>query len=493
MDPLVDRGEYAGLANCSYLNQASLGLIPRVSLEASTRFLTDVAQHGNLRLSDQAEAGILDSLRAAAAELFGAPVASVAVVGGASEGLGQLAGLLSGPDGEVILVPSDFPSVTYPWLAAHERSGMRIRWVPDVATKDLTQSIVDAISERTTVVCVSAVQFSTGTQVDVAALVARARSAGARVVVDVTQMAGAVPVTMSAWGADALVCSGYKWLSAPGGAALLAVTEDLAAVTPLIVGWKGSATPFDFKPQELSLAMDARRFELSTMSYSAASGLLASIKLLSGVGLKSIREHADRLAESLVQRVAPLGWTPYRPLGDRSASGHIVSLRHPTAAVEEVQAALADDTGSSPAHASAASGSRSTSTTAKTTYEPCPRRLSRSAANGRRSRRRSLLSPWVLRSVGVSRGALRGALVQEPTTGNAWQVGSRSRCPASRATWTRPTAPCSPDCEPRSAEHAELATGAGGLTSVGHPELGQDRGHMVVRGLRRDVEPAGQL
>ena len=76
MDPLIDRREYAGLANCTYLNQESLGLIPRVSLEASTRFLTDIAQYGNLRLSDQAEAEILDSLRAAAAELLGAPVAS---------------------------------------------------------------------------------------------------------------------------------------------------------------------------------------------------------------------------------------------------------------------------------------------------------------------------------------------------------------------------------------------------------------------------------
>jgi selenocysteine lyase/cysteine desulfurase len=250
---------------------------------------------------------------------------------------------LSGPDGEVVLVPSDFPSVTYPWLAAQARSGMRIRWVPDVADENLTQSVVDAISERTTVVCVSAVQFSTGTRVDVAALVARARDAGARVVVDVTQMAGAVPVTMRAWGADAVVCSGYKWLSAPGGVALLAVSEDLAARIPAVVGWKGSATPFEFTPQELSLARDARRFELSTMSYSAASGLLASITLLTGIGLTAIREHADRLADSLVQRVAPLGWTPYRPLSDQSASGHILSLRHPTAAVEEVQAALADE------------------------------------------------------------------------------------------------------------------------------------------------------
>src|SRR5262249_12760272 len=87
--------------------------------------------------------------------------------------------------------------------------------------------------------CVSAVQFATGTLVDVAALVARARSVGARVVVDVTQMAGAVPVAMSEWGADALVCSGYKWLSAPGGVALLAITDDLAAAIPPLVGREG--------------------------------------------------------------------------------------------------------------------------------------------------------------------------------------------------------------------------------------------------------------
>jgi len=143
MDPLIDPRRYSALSECIYLNQASLGLIPRTSLEASVRFLTEVAQHGNLRLSDQDEARVLDALRTAAAGLLGAPVASVAVVGGASEGLGQLAAMLSGPDGEVILVPSDFPSVTCPWLAAREHSGMRIRWVPDAAAEDLTLSLLD--------------------------------------------------------------------------------------------------------------------------------------------------------------------------------------------------------------------------------------------------------------------------------------------------------------------------------------------------------------
>jgi selenocysteine lyase/cysteine desulfurase len=342
MDALIDPGEYEALAYCTYLNQASLGLIPRASVEASVRFLTEVAQHGNLRLTDQAEATVLDGLRTAARELLGAPMASIAVVGGASEGLGQLAALLSSAGGEVVLVASDFPSVTYPWLAARDRLGMRIRWVRDAPDRDLTLSLCDAISERTTVVCVSAVQFATGSQVDVAGLVARARDADARVVVDVTQLAGAAPVTMAQWGVDALVCSGYKWLSAPAGVALLAMTENLAAATPVIVGWKGSATPFDFTPQDLSLATDARRFELSTLSYSAAMGLLTSINLLTGIGLTAISEHASQLAAELAEWAAPLGWTPYRVPGDRSASGHIVSLRHPAATADEVQAALAN-------------------------------------------------------------------------------------------------------------------------------------------------------
>ena len=282
----------------------------------------------------------MDGLQTAAAGLLGAPVASVAVVGGASEGLGQLAGLLSSAGGEVVLVASDFPSVTYPWLAARDRLGMRIRWVTDTPDHDLTLALGDAISEQTTVVCVSAVQFATGSQVDAAALAVCARDAGARVVVDVTQMAGATPVAMARWGVDALVCSGYKWLSAPAGVALLAVTEDLAAATPVIVGWKGSATPFDFTPQELSLAADARRFELSTMSYSAAMGLLTSINLLTGIGLTAISEHASALAAELAEQTAPLGWAPYRAPGSRAASGHIVSLGHPAAVADEVQAAL---------------------------------------------------------------------------------------------------------------------------------------------------------
>jgi len=340
---LIPRSEYAALDDVTYLNQASLGLVPRRSMEAIVGFLTDVGQHGNVRLSDDAEERILDDLRRAAAGLLDAPLESVAVVGGASEALGQVGSLLAEPGGEVVLVSSEFPSVTYPWLRARNALGMTISWVEDEPGRDLTSTILDAVRPGTTVVCFSAVQYATGSLVDVPSVVRRARGIGASTVVDVTQMAGAMPVSMREWGADALVSSGYKWLSSHGGVGLLAAGEELLRETPAIVGWKGKDRPFEFEPTVLALAPDARRFELSTIAYASAAGLRTSIDLLTGVGLDAIERHAESLARELGAAVAPHGWTAFREPGTPAACSHIVSLRHPGLDPVAVQRRLAHE------------------------------------------------------------------------------------------------------------------------------------------------------
>ena len=325
---LVPRDSYAALDRCTYLNQASLGLIPVPTIDVMDAFLRQTAQFGNLYLSDDQEAAILDGVRSAGAEVLGASSGSVAIVGSASEGLSQVTSLLEPEHGTVLLVGSDFPSVTYPWLAAAERRGISLRFVEDRTDRDLTQDLVDAIDPTTVVVAFSAVQYATGTRIDAGRVAERAHEVGASVVVDATQLAGAAVVDTTGWGADALVTSGYKWLSAHGGVALLALAPDLVDRVPALVGWKGSHDPFVFDPLRLRLAEDARRFELSTMSYVSALGLESSIAMLSSLGFERIDRHARRLATYLVDRVAELGWLPFRPLSDPSATSHIVSLRH---------------------------------------------------------------------------------------------------------------------------------------------------------------------
>jgi cysteine desulfurase / selenocysteine lyase len=325
---LVPRDRYAALERCTYLNQASLGLIPVPAIEAMGAFLNETAQFGNLYLSDDQEAAILDGVRSAGAEVLGTSPDAVAVVAGASEGLGQVTSLLEREQGTVLLVGSDFPSVTYPWLAAAERREISLRFVEDRADRDLTHDLVDAIDRTTAVVAFSVVQYATGSRVDAVRVAERAHEVGARVVVDATQLAGAGVVDTAGWGADALVTSGYKWLSTHGGVALLALAPDLVNRLPGLVGWMGARDPFDFDPMMLRLADDARRFMLSTMSYVSAIGLRSSIAMLSSVGFERIDEHARRLATYLVDRVSELGWRPFRLLSDPSAASHIVSLRH---------------------------------------------------------------------------------------------------------------------------------------------------------------------
>ena len=325
---LVPRDRYAALERCTYLNQASIGLIPEPTIDAMESFLKETAQFGNLYLNDDQEAAILDGVRSAGAEVLGTSSETVAVVSGASEGLGQVTSLLELDQGTVLLVGSDFPSVTYPWLAAAQRGGITLQFIDDRAERDLTQDLVEAIDPGTVVVAFSVVQFATGTRVDAGRVAERAHEVGARVVVDATQLAGAGVVETIGWGADALVTSGYKWLSSHGGVALLALAPDLVLRLPRLIGWMGAQHPFDLDPLTLRLADDARRFELSTMSYVSAIGLESSIAMLSSLGFERIDRHARRLATHLVDRVAELGWRPFRAPSDPSAAPHIVSLRH---------------------------------------------------------------------------------------------------------------------------------------------------------------------
>ena len=203
---LLPRADYRTLETSVYLNQASLGLIGRPAVETMHTFLDEVAQHGNRFMSDQEEVAYSAALRASGASVLGADVEMVAIVGGASELLGQLPFLLAPKRGSrVVAVATDFPAVTRPWLRLAARGDCELCFVADVPTVDLTNSLLDALDERTSVLAVGQVQYSTGTSIDVPRLREATRAIGASLVVDASQAAGALAVDATAWEAEAVV------------------------------------------------------------------------------------------------------------------------------------------------------------------------------------------------------------------------------------------------------------------------------------------------
>jgi len=338
---LFDRLVYPSLGQSVYLNQASIGLIGQPAVAAMHTFIDDVARHGNLYMSDSDEVEYCEKLRERAARLLHCDSAHVAIVAGASEILGQLALLLQPRLNSTILaVSSDFPAITRPWLRLATLKDHRVHFVEDQPTCNLTDTLIEAIDENTAVVAVSSVQYATGTIVDISRLRRSTAQVGARLIVDATQAAGAMPVDAAAWDADAVVASGYKWLGGHGGVALAIMSPLLLDQIPPLPGWMGASDPFGFDATSVSLANDARRYTQSTMSYASMAGLTVAVEQLLSLGEARIEAHARKLAAMLISDASKYGWQPFRSLDDPAASSHIISLGHPRESAEAVVESL---------------------------------------------------------------------------------------------------------------------------------------------------------
>ena len=238
MTALIPRSHYASLADSVYLNQASLGLLGQNAVKAMHRFVDDVARHGNLNMSDADEVRFFDQLRERAARLFRADSDRIAILSSASELLGQIPLLVQPIAGRKILVVStDFPAVTRPWLRMAAGGECQMQFVEDDPERDLTTDLIEALDQQTALIAVSCVQYATGTQLDVPRLRSAANQAGAQLVIDATQAAGALPMDAAGWDADVVVSSGYKWLGGHGGVALAVMAPSLLERMPPLPGY----------------------------------------------------------------------------------------------------------------------------------------------------------------------------------------------------------------------------------------------------------------
>lgn len=343
-ETVLPRADYPALADIAYLNQASLGMMGQPAVMALQSFVERVGRHGNLFMSDADEVSYYESLREQGALILGTAARQVAILGGASELFGQLPFLWPvEPDQNIVLLSSDFPAITRPWLRMQQAGGCQLRFIDDDPDKDLTESLCAAIDSRTAALAVSYVQYTTGRRIDPTRLRAATAAVGAKLAIDVTQAAGAIPIAASQWQADVVISSGYKWLGSHGGVALAMLAPDLLTLTPASPGWMGATDPFHFEPTRLDLAPGARRFTQSTMSYGSLAALTASIQQLLHAGMDRIAAHADGLAQQLVGGLSESAWRPYIPLSDPSASSHIISLGAPGTDVVGVVRRLHDE------------------------------------------------------------------------------------------------------------------------------------------------------
>lgn len=269
-----------------YLNTASVGVPPRVGVEAMLGAIEDW-RLGNAE--PPSYDAYVERARAAFAEMARVTPDRVAVGSTASAFAGLVASQLT-PGSEVLGVEGDFTSILFPFMAQETR-GVRVRSVP-------LERLADEVTRQTTLVAVSSVQSADGRLADLDAVTEACARVGAHTMIDATQSCGWLPLDGSRF--DYVVCHAYKWLPCSRGVSFMAISQERRdALIPHNAGWYAGADIWNsIYGAPLRLSSDARGLDISP-AWLSWVGAAPTLELFVEVGIDNIHAHNVGLANQL--------------------------------------------------------------------------------------------------------------------------------------------------------------------------------------------------
>lgn len=327
MDSLLSwRAEFPILETCTYLVSHSLGAMPA----RTERYLAQFSREWGTRGVRAWHEGWWEIGRVTGdllAPTIGAAPGTISMHQNATVAQSIVASCLSyeTPRRQIVVQDLDFPSNHY-LFHGFERYGAQIVTVPsDDGVRGRIDRVVDAIDERTALVNLSLVLFRSAHLQDVAPVIEKAHRVGARVVLDLYQAAGAVPVDVTALGTDFAVGGSVKWLCGGPGAGYLYVRPDLMPLLrPAVVGWAGHAQPFQFSAGPIDYAEGLERFQSGTPNVPSLYSARAGYEIVAEIGVPAIREKSLRLTRRLMDAAQARGWRLNTPVDDDERGASVV-------------------------------------------------------------------------------------------------------------------------------------------------------------------------
>src|SRR5512139_2239783 len=230
------RAEFPITSHLTHFNHAGVSPVSRRVAAAVSAFITeatciDAAAQRRWELRTEA-------VRAGFARLVGARPDEIAFVKNTSEGLSLIAAGLDWRAGDnVIAVDGEYPSNVYPWFGLR-RWGVETRMVRPVQGRVRVEDVEALVDQRTRVVAVSFVDWSSGARTDLQAIGAFCRGRDVLFCVDGIQGVGAIPLDVEREQIDCLAVGGHKWLLAPEGCGCLFISHRVIdRVQSVLHGW----------------------------------------------------------------------------------------------------------------------------------------------------------------------------------------------------------------------------------------------------------------
>ncbi len=280
-----------------YLDSAATTLEKPASVAKAVAYaITHYASPGRGGHSAAAKAGdVLFRCRERAAQLFDTEDPDqVVLTSNATHGLNIAIRTLVRPYSTVLISGYEHNAVT---RALHA--------IPNVKLKIAASEVFDAeaayeafreqMTDRVDVVICNHVSNVFGYIQPIDRIAELCRNHGKPLIVDASQSAGMLPVSLKEWGAAFVAMPGHKGLYGPQGTGLLLCGSD---AMPLLYGGTGSSSIRQEMPEFLP-----DRLEAGTQNVCGAAGLLAGMDFVVKRSIAQIGKHEQKLSRYLASRL----------------------------------------------------------------------------------------------------------------------------------------------------------------------------------------------
>jgi len=324
------RSEFPILERTTYLISNSLGAMPRAVYDAMKGYADTWATRG-VRAWEERWWMLAAEVGDEIGTLMNAAKGSVSTHQNVTTCQAIVASCFdfSGKRNQVVYSDMNFPSVMYFW-EAQRAHGAQARMVKtDDGITVPTERLLDAITDETLLVPISHVIFRSSYINDAKAIIEKAHKVGARVVLDIFQSLGTLPVDVGVLDVD-FACGGVlKWLCGGPGVGYLYVRPDLGKkLEPKFTGWTAHQNPFGFEIGPIRYTDPPYRFMNGTPHIPSLEAARPGLKIIAEVGIERIREKSKRQTARLIELADQHDWRVNTPR-DPEKRGGTVSINMP--------------------------------------------------------------------------------------------------------------------------------------------------------------------
>ncbi len=306
------RREFPATEHFVYLDIARKAILPQLVEDAMREWFADI----NERVGEAAfSMSVVEQTRDVVAEVFGARRDEIAFIKNTSEGLNIVARGFPWKAGDNVVISTlEHENNTFPWRHAAAPHGIEVRIAtPDAQGRVTPDCYREVVDDRTRVLAATWVTYACGCRADLRELAAFCKERGIKLVIDGIQAVGTLADRLDGLGADVIVAGGHKSQFSLAGAGFMYAAPEMIDMLRPPYAAKFSFTSNDRTQPELTLAVDAHRFEYGNPNFLGRWVQRRSAEFIRAIGLANIEARVRDLTTRLIDDAERRGLTIRTP------------------------------------------------------------------------------------------------------------------------------------------------------------------------------------